>query len=120
MTHFFIVSATDLDVNFDGTIDLKAIRVPNKYGVIFSDQKDFGQSYASLENFNPGTKTNFKIINLTENIEVPFFLFDYPLGPPGKINAGDYIVLAGNKYQVQNVDSDTQITLTSALLAISS
>ena len=91
LTHFFIVSATDLDVNFDGTIDLKAIRVPNKYGVIFSDQKDFGQSYASLENFNPGTKTNFKIINLTENIEVPFFLFDYPLGPTGKINAGDYI-----------------------------
>ena len=38
LTHFFIVSATDLDVNFDGTIDLKAIRVPNKYGVIFSDQ----------------------------------------------------------------------------------
>jgi len=33
----------------------------------------------------------------------------------GNINAGDYIVLAGNKYQVATVDSDTQITLTSEL-----
>ena len=33
----------------------------------------------------------------------------------GNISAGDYIILAGNKYQVQNVDSDTQLTLTSAL-----
>ena len=90
-THFFIVSATDLDVDFDGKIDLKAIRVPNKYGVIFSDQKDFGQSYTSLNNFSPGTKTNFKVMNFTDDIEVPFFLFDYPLGPAGKINAGDYI-----------------------------
>ncbi len=30
-------------------------------------------------------------MNLTDNIEVPFYLFDYPLGPSGKINAGDYI-----------------------------
>ena len=30
-------------------------------------------------------------MNLTDNIEVPFFLFDYPLGETGKINSGDYI-----------------------------
>lgn len=30
----------------------------------------------------------------------------------GNISAGDYITLAGNKYQVKTVDSDTQITLT--------
>ena len=90
-THFFIVSATDLDVDFNGSIDLKAIRVPNKYAVVFSDKTDFGQSYASLDNFSPGTRTNFKVVNLTDNIDVPFYLFDYPLGPTGKINAGDYI-----------------------------
>ena len=90
-THFFIVSATDLDVDFNGSIDLKAIRVPNKYGVVFSNKKDFGQSYTSLDNFSLGTKTNFKVVNLTDDIDVPFYLFDYPLGPTGKINAGDYI-----------------------------
>ena len=49
------------------------------------------RSYASLDNFSPGTRTNFKVVNLTDNIDVPFYLFDYPLGPTGKINAGDYI-----------------------------
>mgnify|MGYP003111529533 CR=1 FL=1 len=33
----------------------------------------------------------------------------------GNINAGDYITLASNKYQIKSVDSDTQFTLTSAL-----
>lgn len=31
------------------------------------------------------------------------------------INAGDYITLAGNKFQVSKVDSDTQITLTDVM-----
>ena len=34
----------------------------------------------------------------------------------GNISAGDYITLAGNKYQVENVVSDTQLTLTSAFI----
>ena len=34
-THFFIVSATDLDVDFNASIDCKAIRVPNNYAVVF-------------------------------------------------------------------------------------
>ena len=90
-TYFFIVSATDLDTNFDGKIDLRAIRVPNNYAIVFSDDADFGQSYISLNLLSPGTKTNFKVMNLTDNIEVPFYLFDYPLGETGKINSGDYI-----------------------------
>ena len=90
-TYFFIVSATDLDINFDGKIDLRAIRVPNNYAIVFSDKADFGQSYISLNVLSPGTKTNFKVMNLTDNIEVPFYLFDYPLGETGKINSGDYI-----------------------------
>ena len=72
-TYFFIVSATDLDTNFDGKVDLRAIRVPNKYAVVFSDKDDFGRSYISLNNLSPGNKTNFKVMNLTDNIEVPFF-----------------------------------------------
>ena len=44
-TYFFIVSATDLDTNFDGKVDLRAIRVPNKYAVVFSDEEDFGRGY---------------------------------------------------------------------------
>ena len=65
--------------------------MPNKYAVVFSDKEDFGRSYISLNNLSPGNKTNFKVMNLTDNIEVPFFLFDYPLGETGKINSGDYI-----------------------------
>lgn len=30
----------------------------------------------------------------------------------GNTNAGDYIIIAGNKYQIKTVDSDSQITLT--------
>jgi hypothetical protein len=90
-TLHFIVSASDLDTNFDGKIDLKAIRVPNKYAVVFSDQSDFGQSYRSLNDHSAGTKTNFKVMNLTDNVNVPFYLWDYPLSHRGKINPFDYI-----------------------------
>lgn len=90
-TYFFVLGATDLDINFDGKIDLRSIRVPNKYAIVFSDQENFGQSYASLNNLAPGAQTNFKVMNLTDDIEVPYFLFDYPLGESGKIDAGDYV-----------------------------
>ena len=33
-----------VDTNFDGKVDLRAIRVPNKYAVVFSDKEDFGKS----------------------------------------------------------------------------
>ena len=33
----------------------------------------------------------------------------------GNIEAGDYITIATNKYQIKTIDSDTQLTLTSAL-----
>jgi len=90
-TLFFIVSASDIDINFDGEVDLNAIRVPNNYAVVFSNQSDFGRSYTYLNDFSPGKKTNFKVMNLTDNVEVPFFLFDFPLGKQGEIGPGDYI-----------------------------
>ena len=54
-TYFFIVSATDLDTNFDGKVDLRAIRVPNKYAVV-SDKRILEDLIFHLTTYRPAIK----------------------------------------------------------------
>lgn len=90
-TFFFIVSASDLDINFDGKIDLNATRIPNDYAIVFSQNTNLGQSYNSLLDLTPGVNTNFKVVDLTHNTNVPFYLFDFPMKRTGILDPGDYI-----------------------------
>ena len=86
-TYLFSVSTQNL---FNNTII--ATKMPSDYMVVFSNEPDFGQSYnlwtylfTQMLDSTDGANTNFKIIDRTNNVEVPYLFYDeYEISVKGR------------------------------------
>jgi hypothetical protein len=92
-THLFSVGTQNLDLNFDGNIDLFALRMPSDYVISFSDEVGYGQSLSTstFPTPTPGEPTNFRVFDKTHNREVPFLFYDQSLGRKGILDPLDII-----------------------------
>jgi len=77
-TFGFSVTSFDVDYEGDGIIDLYAAKMPNDYMVVFSENPEFGQAMDvnTFPDTLPGQSTNFKVFDMTNGIEVPFYFLE--------------------------------------------
>jgi len=88
----FSTSIGAQNLNFGGKLYIP-IKMPNDYMVVFDNNIGFGQSLnpATFPVATPGHDTNFKIIDRTNNVEVPYIFAESALGRQGVIDPIDLI-----------------------------
>lgn len=69
------------------------IKMPSDYMIVFGDNVGFGQSLsaAAFPQATPGQDTNFKIYDITNEVEVPYIFAESALGRTGVIDPIDLI-----------------------------
>ena len=89
-TYGISIGAQNLSVGGKLYIPLK---MPSDYLIVFGDDIGFGQSLNpfTFPVATPGSETNFKIMDRTNNVEVPYIFAESALGRPGVIDPIDLI-----------------------------
>ena len=80
----------------------KPIKMPSDYMIVFSGDESFGQALnpATYPVATPGSNTNYKIFDRTNNVEVPYLVAENVFGREGLIDPLDVI------YFYEKDDSD--------------
>ena len=100
----FQVSVGAQNLNFGGKIYVP-VKMPSDYMVVFGNDIGYGQSLnpTTFPTATPGHDTNFKIVDLTNNIDVPYIFAESALGRKGVLDPIDLIYFyekgTDNKYR---------------------
>ncbi|MBU0529868.1 hypothetical protein KKF86_08975, partial [bacterium] len=71
----------------------KPIKMPSDYMIVFSNDGEFGEAlnHLTFPTATPGDKTNFKVFDRANNVEVPYFFYDGAIGRKGVLDPIDLL-----------------------------